>query len=163
MRLIIWLFMLLPKLSLLRDQGIGECDIRGEKVKCHNDCCCKYSMFLQCWYFQECILRTTCLLVLLQLHLGVQTPLVGQMRGCLLTAMFYHMWKALKGRPSSCDFRQSWVPLGNSSHQCGKKMAFSCLYCYPIHHLSHSHWFAPSLVHTNHITMLAFMTGCFPT
>ena len=90
-------------------------------------------MFLQCWYCEGRVSRTTCWLVLLQLHLEVQTQQVGQKNASALTicSTLFH----LNGHVKKTHF--SWFQTIMSptcqyqSSKWQKKKTFSGSHCRP--------------------------------
>jgi hypothetical protein len=88
---------------------------------------------------------------------GVANSTVGQMRGSV-----WIVWRILshvKGLVRKIQLSWFWTIMSSTCQSqpsmWEKKMAFSCLSCRPIHHISYSHCTALSSVQTKHITMLA--------
>ena len=123
------------------------------------------AMFVQCWYFQGKISRSTCWLVLLHFHLEVQTQKDGQIRGSILT--IWSILSHVECLSRKIQFAWFWISMSpNNQSQpslCQTKMTFTCLHCRPIQHISDGHWIAPSVVRTEHMTTFDLMAGyCQP-
>jgi len=92
--------------------------------------------FVQCWYFQGRISRTTCWLVLIQFQLEMQTQQVGQFRGSSLT-----IWsnlsrvKCLVRKIQFALFWTTMIPVVNPTIDVAKENGISLLTLPP--HTSH--------------------------